>query len=125
VNTVTAVAEQEWRQVETRKQRLAAQAERNALLAGEQITEALHQQKYTPIALVPVYGVSLDKALALRGDSVSTIRHLHSFDLSDDDLIAFAVSRSHKRAQAAVVEVPTLTDAEQAPSANTRKSQSS
>ena len=113
VNTVTAVAEQEWSQVEARKQLLAAQAERNALLAGEQITEALHQQKFTPTALVPVYGVSLDKALALRGDSLSTVKHVHSMDLSDSDLVAFAVMRSkqlaaEKRAQAVVVEVPVL-----------------
>jgi hypothetical protein len=108
-NSVTAVADQEWSQVAARKQRLAAQAERNALVAGEQITEALHQRKYTPTALVPVYGVSLDKALALRSDDISTIHHLHSIDLSDDDLIAFAVARSRKRPQAAVAEVPKLT----------------
>jgi hypothetical protein len=39
--------------VETRKQRLAAQAERNALLAAEQISEALEQQKFSPAALIP------------------------------------------------------------------------
>jgi DNA-binding NarL/FixJ family response regulator len=51
-NTVTAVAEQEWQQVEARKERLAAQAERNALMAGEQIAEALQKRKYPPSALV-------------------------------------------------------------------------
>jgi hypothetical protein len=77
-NTVTAVAEQEWQQVEARKERLAAQAERNALMAGEQIAEALQKRKYPPSALVPVYGVSVDKALVLRGDgSIQPNLHLH------------------------------------------------
>jgi hypothetical protein len=112
-NTVTAIAEQEWRQVEARKQLLAAQAERNAYIAGEQLSEALEQRKVPIGSLVPVYGVSLDKAMALRGDSLSTVRHVHSFDLSDDDLVAFALQRSKaladpKPAQAAVVEVPAL-----------------
>jgi hypothetical protein len=124
-NTVTAIAEQEWQQVEARKHRLAAQAERNALVAGEQLSEALEKRKFTPTALVPVYGVSLDKALALRGDATSTVRCIHSVELQEDDLIAFAVHRSkqlaaQKGTKAAVVEVPALPDAEQAPSANTR-----
>ena len=55
-NTVTAVAEQDWQQVESRKERLAAQAERNALMAGEQIAGALQERKYPPSALVPVMG---------------------------------------------------------------------
>lgn len=50
---MTAVAEQEWQHVEARKERLAAQAERNALMAGEQIAEALQKRKYPPSALVP------------------------------------------------------------------------
>jgi hypothetical protein len=107
-NTVTAIAEQEWQRVEARKARLAAQAERNALLAGEQIGEALQKRKYPPSALVPVYGVSLDKALALRGDVGLTIRHDHTHRIERDDLIAFAVARSQKHAKAAVVEVPAL-----------------
>jgi hypothetical protein len=73
-NTIVAIQNQEWQQVAARKERLAAQAERNALVAGEQIAEALKQRKYSPSALVPVYGVSLDKALALRGDASLTLR---------------------------------------------------
>lgn len=82
--------------MEARKQRLAAQAERNALLAGEQIAEALAQRKYAPSALVPVYGVSLDKALALRGDVGLTIRYQHEWHrITDDDMLAYAVALSH------------------------------
>jgi hypothetical protein len=47
-------------------------------MAGEQIANALEQCKYPPSALVPVYRVSLDKALALRGDSaIQPNLHLH------------------------------------------------
>ena len=83
-NTVTAVAEQEWQQVEARKERLAAQAERNALMAGE-LAEALQKRKYPPSALVPVYGVSVDKALVLRGDGSiqpNLDLHLQSIDIA-------------------------------------------
>jgi hypothetical protein len=61
-----------------------------------------------------------DKIIALSGDNTQAIQHLHLHGLSDEDLVAFAVSRSEKRAKAAVVEVPALPAAEQAPSANTR-----
>ena len=107
-NTVVAVQEQEWQQVAARKGRLAAQAERNALMAGEQIAEALAQRKYPPSALVPVYGVSIDKALALRGDASLTLRHEHTHRLTDDDILAFAVARS-KQIQAQVIDTPSET----------------
>ena len=104
-NTVVAIQNQEWQQVAARKERLAAQAERNALMAGEQIAEALEQRKYPPSALVPVYGVSIDKALSLRGDSPLNIHHTHTHRLTDDDILAFAVARS-KRIQAQVIDTP-------------------
>jgi len=124
-NTVTAVAEQEWQQVEARKHRLAAQYERNANLANDLITADLESAKPgdKPLAVLNVIsGTATDKILAIRGESSSTVRHIHSVDLREEDVIAFAVHRSkqlkqlsEKRAQAAVVEV-----AEHAPSANTR-----
>jgi hypothetical protein len=43
-NTVAAVAEQEWQQVETRKARIAAQAERAAARAFERINDKLDPQ---------------------------------------------------------------------------------
>jgi len=114
-HTVAIISDQEWQQVAARKQRLAAQAERNALLAGEQISEALEQRKYTPSALVPVYGVSVDKALALRGDPCLTIdvkhRHEHSHSIQLqllEQLKALNAQPREKPAQATVVEVPAL-----------------
>ena len=104
-NTVVAIQNQEWQQVAARKGRLAAQAERNALMAGEQIAEALEQRKYPPSALVPVYGVSLDKALALRGDASLTLRHEHTHRLTDDDILAYALHRT-KLAKAAAIDTP-------------------
>jgi hypothetical protein len=66
-NTVTVIAEQEWEQVESRKQRIVAQCERNATLAAEQLTERLETEKLSANQLVPVFGVSVDKLLALTG----------------------------------------------------------
>ena len=68
-NTVTAIAEQEWRQVETRKQRIVAQCERNATLAADQLAERLEAEKLSANQLVPVFGVSVDKLLALTGQA--------------------------------------------------------
>ena len=66
-NTVTAIAEQEWQQVDTRKQRIVAQCERNATLAADQLAERLETEKLSANQLVPVFGVSVDKMLALTG----------------------------------------------------------
>ena len=68
-NTVTAIAEQEWQQVAARKQRIVAQCERNATLAADQLSERLETEKLSANQLVPVFGVSVDKMLALRGET--------------------------------------------------------
>jgi hypothetical protein len=124
-NTIAAIHAAEWQKVENRKSILAAQAEAISNEAGDQLLEALHQRKIPPSQLYQNWGTALDKTMLLRGDSLSTIRHVHSFDLSEDDLVAFALQRSkqldaEKRTKAAVVQVPALPDAEHAPSANTR-----
>jgi hypothetical protein len=77
-NTVRAVAEEEWRQVDARKARIAAQSERNATRAAELIAEKLESKDVPLNVLVPVYGVSVDKALALRGDAQLRIAFDHS-----------------------------------------------
>jgi len=66
-NTVTAIAEQEWQQVDARKQRIVAQCQRNATLAADQLAERLATEKLSANQLVPVFGVSVDKMLALTG----------------------------------------------------------
>ena len=68
-NTVTAIAEQEWQQVDARKQRIVAQCERNATLAADQLAERLATEKLSANQLVPVFGVSVDKMLALTGQA--------------------------------------------------------
>jgi len=96
-NTVTAVAEQEWTRVDARKDRIAAQSERNATRAAELIAEKLEDHDVPLNVLVPVFGVSVDKALALRGDGQLRIAfdhahsHIHAHirdDLPLKDLIA-------------------------------------
>jgi hypothetical protein len=78
-NTVTAVAEQEWQQVEQRKARIAAQAERAATRAFDRINNKLDSPDDIPLnVLVPVAGVSVDKLVILRGDPnvVARIEHV-------------------------------------------------
>jgi len=51
--------------VEARKQRIVAQCERNATLAADQLSERLETEKLSANQLVPGFGVSVDKMLAL------------------------------------------------------------
>ncbi len=67
-NIVNIVLEEQWKEVSERKSILLAQAERNAMMAGEQIAEAIVARKVPINLLIPVYGVSLDKSIALRND---------------------------------------------------------
>ena len=78
--TVRAIADQEWAQVSARKDRIAAQSERNATRAAELIAEKLERGDVPLNLLIPAYGVSVDKALALRGDAQLRIAfdHQHS-----------------------------------------------
>lgn len=110
-SVVIAIRKDEWKRVESRKSVLAAQTERIATLAADRLTQELESNRpINPTALVPIYGVAIDKLLALRGDNVSTVRHLHSVELSDTDLVAFAVARS-KTANARVIDAqPALHD---------------
>jgi hypothetical protein len=102
-NTISAVAEQEWSKVEQRKARIAAQSERNATRAAELIAEKLEHQDVPLNVLVPVYGVSVDKALALRGDPQLRIAfdhshqhiHAHIQESSFQDLLAKLPRRNH------------------------------
>ena len=103
-NTVVAIRDQDWQQVAARKERIAAQAELNATLAAEQITDELQSGRKIPLnLLIPTFGVNADKLIQLRGDPALTIRHEHTHRLTDDDLLAFAIHRS-KQIQATVIE---------------------
>jgi hypothetical protein len=108
-NTVFAVAEQEWQRVETRKARIAAQAERAATCAFDRINQKLDSPDDIPLnILVPVAGVSVDKLLALRGDPgmVQRIEHVHQGN------IFHAFAKFHDEALAAINarDIKTKTD---------------
>jgi hypothetical protein len=96
-NTVKVVAEQEWSKVEQRKARIAAQSERNATRAAELIAEKLESDNVPLNMLVPVYGVSVDKALAVRGDYNLRIAvdHAHISEHSYEDLLSRLPRRNH------------------------------
>jgi hypothetical protein len=107
-NTATAVAEQEWQRVESRKVRIAAQAELNATLGANRITDELASAKSIPLnVLVPVFGVNIDKMLALRGEPTAH-RYTHSHQHELVNALNAAVARIEQRAKVAVVEVPAL-----------------
>jgi hypothetical protein len=102
-NTVRAVAEEEWKRVDARKARIAAQSERNATRAAELIAEKLEGEDVPLNVLIPVFGVSVDKALALRGDPNLRIAldhahqhiHAHITESSYQDLLAALPHRNH------------------------------
>ena len=110
-DTVKAIEKAEAIPIAARKQTLLLQAARIAQLAADrvedQISNAPLQQS------VVTFGVMTDKIIALSGENMQTLHHIHSFDISDEDIVAFAVQRSkqlatQERAKAAVVEVHTL-----------------
>ena len=104
IHTVLAVRDADWQQITVRKERIAAQCERNATLAAEQLAERLETEKLSANQLVPVLGVSVDKMLALRGDNMQTIRHLHSIEPTEDDFIAWMIGKQPKPIEATVVD---------------------
>ena len=104
-NTVRAVAEEEWRQVDARKARIAAQAERVATKAFDLLNQKLDSDghKITVNQLVPIAGVSVDKLLALRGDPQLRIvldhahQHIHAHinEATTAELLAHLPRRNH------------------------------
>jgi hypothetical protein len=110
-HTVRAIRAREAVAIAERKQRLMSIFANVAEIASERMEELAGKANLRDAGTTA--GIATDKLLALTGDVSTTVRHLHSFDLSDDDIIAFAVQRSHQlaaqeRAKAAVVEVHTL-----------------
>jgi hypothetical protein len=118
-HTVRAIRKREAVAIAERKQRLMSIFANVAEISAERMEELAGQACLRDAGTTA--GIATDKLIALSDTGSQTIRHLHFVDLTDDDLIAFAVARSsqrsEKRAQAAVVEVPAL-PAE--PGANTR-----
>jgi hypothetical protein len=112
-HTVRAIRAREAVAIAERKQRLMSVFANVAEVSAERMEELAGQANLRDAGITA--GIATDKLIALAGDVSTTVRHLHSFDLSEDDIIAFAVARSkqlkqlsEKRAKAAVVEVPAL-----------------
>lgn len=105
--TANVVEQVEFAKIERRKERACAQAAQIATLAADALKDELMKGKIKGSALVPVYGVAVDKMLALRGEPSLIIDHRHTHRLSDDDIISYAVARS-KTAKATVVEPPLI-----------------
>jgi len=113
-HTVRAIRAREAQAIAERKQRLVSVFANVAEIAAERMEELAGKANLRDAGTTA--GIATDKLLALIGDNQQTIQHLHLHALSDQDIIEFAVARSHKlsekRAQAAVVEFPALPAAE-------------
>ena len=112
-NTVICVHNTEWNEVERRKTRIAAQAERAATQAFDRINAKLDSSDDIPLnVLVPVAGMSVDKLAMLRSDCFPLhIEHTHTHRITDDDILAFALARS-KQIKATALDVPALPPAD-------------
>jgi hypothetical protein len=109
-HTVRAVRGREAISIAERKQRLISIFGNVAEIASERMEELAGKANLRDAGTTA--GIATDKLIALSDTGSQTIRHLHFVDLTDDDLIAFAVARS-KTVQARVVEPPALTDQDQ------------
>ena len=95
-NVIMAIRNANYNEIQQRKELLAAKAERAAFDAVEQIQDHLDKGKLSPQQLVPVFGVLVDKSLALRGDAQLRIAfdqphqhiHAHISEHSYHDLLA-------------------------------------
>lgn len=84
--SLRAVRLSEWCKVESRKAVLAAQAENIAAAAAERLQGELLSRRHIPAsALVPIWGVAIDKVAALRSDPAANVsNHLHVHLQSND-----------------------------------------
>jgi hypothetical protein len=109
-HTVRAIRAREARAIAERKQRLISIFANVAEIASERMEELAGKANLRDAGTTA--GIATDKLLALSGDVSTTVRLIHSFDLSDEDLVAFAVMRSKQlaaeRAKASVAEVQSL-----------------
>src|SRR5215472_8921586 len=108
--TVRAIADQEWAQVSARKDRIAAQSERNATRAAELIAEQLQNGDVPLNVLVPVFGVSVDKSLALRADPTIHIEHSHQHIHAHIQPTSFQDLLATLRQREAIQDTPPATD---------------
>lgn len=110
-DTVKAIEKAEAVPIAARKQELLNKALRIASKAADRVEDEIGDAPL-PQAVV-TFGVMTDKIIALSSDNTPQAiqQHLHLYGLSDDDLIAFAVSRS-KTVQAKVIEAEPLPPAD-------------
>jgi len=95
-NTVIFVHNSEWNEVERRKARIVAQAERAATQAFDRVNAKLDSSDDIPLnVLVPVAGMSVDKMVLLRDGPAFNVNVQHHVRIGSDDIVAFAVALSH------------------------------
>ena len=103
-NVIMAIRNANYNEIQHRKELLALKFERIALAATDQLQDSLAGEKpLSPQQLVPIAGVAVDKALALRGDPQLRIAfdqphqhiHAHITDMSYAEILARLPSRNN------------------------------
>ena len=115
--TVRAVQWKHASSVDERKRILAERSENAAVDAIDMLHGKLleHGQKLNTSALVPIFGVCVDKAIALRADPTIQIQHQHAHihahinECSFQELLANLPSQSDQPIPA-IIDQPTTND---------------
>jgi hypothetical protein len=102
-HTVRAIRAREAAAIAERKQRLMSIFANVAEISAERMEELAGKASLRDAGTTA--GIATDKLLALTGDNMQSLHHIHSFDRTDDDLIAFAV---HCSKHTKVIEAETL-----------------
>jgi hypothetical protein len=93
--TIDAIKRNEARTIADKKRSLSAIAARIAQSSAEQIEDQLAQGKFKGSALIPVFGVAVDKLLLLSGEPTEHLRH----DVNITGNIFHAFAQFHADAQ--------------------------
>lgn len=96
-HTIAAIRDIESRTIAERKPALAAQAERNAMLAADVVQDDLRADKLHGVQAATVFGIMIDKALLLRGESSLNVRH--DVHVHADDKLLDAMLQANARAE--------------------------
>lgn len=116
-HTVRAIRAREAQAIAERKQRLVSIFGNVAETAAERMEELAGKANLRDAGTT--VGIATDKFLALTGESALTINVQHQVDLTENDLIAFAIARSKsKPKRAKVIEAEPLPLADTIPEKN-------
>jgi len=103
-HTVRAIRAREAQAIAERKQGLMSIFANVAEISAERMEELAGKANLRDAGITA--GIATDKLLALSGEPTFTLRHEHTHRLSKDDILAFALARSQKRARVQMIDQP-------------------